>query len=108
MCRKFTGSILPQNFNVPTQNISPPLASNPSFKLYKSSSFGKRGFCSICGSSITFSYDKKPDHTEIYIGVLDEEVLCGKRDEANAWEDAHGRHIPRIGGLGKEICYTER
>jgi hypothetical protein len=57
---------------------------------------------------MSFIYEKKPDQTEIYMGVLDEEVLCGKKDEANAWDDAHGRHVPRIGGLGKDICYTER
>ena len=34
-------------------------------------------------------------------------MLCGKRDEANAWEDEHGRHVPRIGGVGREMCYPQ-
>lgn len=40
---------------------------------------------------------------EINLGVLDEEVLCGKRDEGNAWVDERGTHVPRIGGWGSVL-----
>ena len=41
---------------------------------------------------------------EINLGALDEEVLCGKRDEENAWDDELGRHVPRKGGWGKILA----
>jgi len=108
MCRKFTGSLLPQNIGIPSKNVSPPFASNATYKLYKSSDFGSRGFCSECGSSLTFVERENPENTELCLGSLDEEILCGKRDEDNSWEDEHGKHVPRKGGIGRELCYTER
>ncbi|KAF2188220.1 hypothetical protein K469DRAFT_627683 [Zopfia rhizophila CBS 207.26] len=107
MCRKHSGSLLPQNCGFPKVNISPPLEDNPSYKTYKSSHEAYRGFCGICGSALTFNYNKEPETTEINLGAFDEDVLCGKRDEANAWEDEYGRHVPRIGGVGKELCYAK-
>ena len=104
MCRKHTGSILPQNCAFPTANISPPLKENPAYKIYKSSSFAYRGFCSTCGSSLAFNYDGEPEQTEINLGAIDEDILCGKRDETSAWDDEYGHHVPRVGGLGREIC----
>lgn len=55
---------------------------------------------------MTFGYKDEPETTEIFLGAFDEEVLCGKPDEANAWEDEYGRHVPRVGGVGKELCYA--
>ncbi|ORY16722.1 Mss4-like protein [Clohesyomyces aquaticus] len=107
MCRKHSGSLLPQNCKFPTANISPPLKGNPAFKTYNSSSNAYRGFCGDCGSALTFHFVKEPEFTEINLGAFDEEVLCGKRDESNAWEDEHGRHVPRIGGVGRELCYPQ-
>lgn len=106
MCRKHSGSLLPQNISIPTYNISPPLTSSsqPTFKTYDSSPSSERGFCSTCGSALTF-HDKKSDRVEINIGSIDEEVLIGKKDEANAWEDKYGKHVPRIGGWGYELAY---
>lgn len=108
MCRKFTGSLLPQTYGVPTANISPRLTDNAAFKVYKSSATGSRGFCRDCGSSLVFVEIGNTAETELHLGALDEEVLCGAKDEANAWTDESGRHVPRVGGLGKELCYTER
>ncbi|KAF2121161.1 Mss4-like protein [Lophiotrema nucula] len=107
MCRKHGGSLFPQNVGIPTANIFPALDSNPSYKLYKSSPTAFRGFCSTCGSALTFNDTGTPEIVEINMGAFDEEVLCGKRDEANAWEDEYGRHVPRIGGVGKELCYPK-
>src|ERR1700744_3346575 len=78
MCRKFTGCVLPQNVSIPTSYIKPPLPSNKTYKAYASSPGAFRGFCSNCGSSLTFNENDKPEMTEIHLGSLYEEVLCGK------------------------------
>ena len=40
----------------------------------------------------------------INLGAFDEEELCGERDEAGAWEDEYGRHVPRSSrGWGREL-----
>ncbi len=103
MCRKHSGSLYPQNCPFPRANIHPRLdpASLPSYKTYQSSSTACRGFCSTCGSPLTYLASSDADKIEVNLGALDEEVLCGKRDEENAWEDEIGRHIPRKGGWGK-------
>ncbi|KAF2871781.1 Mss4-like protein [Massariosphaeria phaeospora] len=109
MCRKHSGSLLPQNCSFPKSHITPPLDSNPTFKRYASTPSAHRGFCSTCGSALTFQYAKEPDVIEINLGAIDEEVLCGKKDEAKAWEDEYGIHVPRIrgSGWGKELCYPQ-
>lgn len=105
MCRKHSGSLLPQNCGFPVSNVEPPLtsSSHPSYKTYASSSTTLRGFCSTCGSALSFHDQDEPDVVEINLGAFDEDVLCGKRDEDNAWEDGMGRHVPRVGGVGKVL-----
>jgi len=105
MCRKHSGGLFPQNGAYPLSNVSPPLTSNPTYKTYASGPSTERGFCSTCGSALTFNDKGDVNVIEINLGALDEHVLCGKRDEAGAWEDEHGRHVPRIGGWGKEIAF---
>ena len=107
MCRKHSGSILPQNCGFPVENVTPPLDSNPTFKRYESSPGAFRGFCSTCGSALTFNERSSPEIIEINVGAFDEDVICGKKDEDNAWEDKHGRHVPRVGGVGKELVYPK-
>jgi hypothetical protein len=54
---------------------------------------------------LTF-YDKSDEATmEINLGAFDEDVLCGERDEANAWTDEVGRHVPRKGGVGRVLGF---
>jgi hypothetical protein len=105
MCRKHSGSLFPQNSSIPLSNISPPLTSNPTYKTYASGPETERGFCSTCGSALTFNDKRDVDLVMISLGAFDEDVLCGKRNEAGAWEDEHGRHVPRTGGWGKELGY---
>ncbi|KAF2268763.1 hypothetical protein CC78DRAFT_509931 [Lojkania enalia] len=107
MCRKHSGSLVPQNCGFPKTNVSPPLSSNPTYRNYNSSPTASRGFCGTCGSALSFEDKSSADFIEINLGAFDEEVLCGKRDEANAWEDEYGRHVPRIGGAGYELCYPK-
>lgn len=81
------------------------MENNQSYQIYHSGPNTYRGFCGTCGSALTFNDQREPDMVEINVGSFDEEVLCGKRDEAHAWEDEYGRHVPRIDGVGKELCY---
>ncbi|KAF2651465.1 hypothetical protein K491DRAFT_696448 [Lophiostoma macrostomum CBS 122681] len=105
MCRKHSGSLLPQCCGFPWANITPHFASNPAYKTYSSSVHVYRGFCGTCGSALTCNEKSTPDIVEINLGAFDEDVLCGTRDEEKAWEDEYGRHVPRTGGVGKELCY---
>jgi hypothetical protein len=101
MCRKFTGALVPQSITGPTSDISPPLASHSTYKTYRSSPFAYRSFCGTCGSSLAFNYDDHPETTEIYLGSLDEEVLCGKKVA-----EAEGGALSKREGsdLGYELC----
>ncbi|KAF2690551.1 hypothetical protein K458DRAFT_413319 [Lentithecium fluviatile CBS 122367] len=105
MCRKHSGALFPQNASFSIANFSPPITSHPTYKTYASSPNTERGFCSTCGSVLVFHDKRDTDTIQINLGAFDEDVLCGKRDEAGAWEDEYGRHVPRIGGWGKELCY---
>lgn len=104
MCRKFTGCPVPQNVSIPTSYISPPLDSNPTYKSYRSSSFAHRSFCNNCGSSLTFCYDAKPELTEVYLGTLDEEALCGKKIGPEEDSKCTSRDES---GLGYDLCKAQ-
>lgn len=80
---------------VPTAWISPPLSSTPTFKSYESSSKARRSFCGNCGSSLAFNYKDKPEQTEIYLGTIDEDTLCGKKVEGSG---------KRVGGVGLDLA----
>lgn len=105
MCRKHSGSLLPQNISFPTAHVVPNLDSFETYKTYASGPSTSRGFCAKCGSSLTFKDDKDADRIEISIGAFDEEVLLGNKVEEEAWEDEHGRHVPRKGGWGYELGF---
>lgn len=77
-CRKTSGHF-----------VAATAASNDSLKIhdaqgalrwYRSSSFARRGFCSICGSSLFWQRDDT-DHTSIMAGTLDGDT--GLRIEAH-------------------------
>ena len=104
MCRKFTGCPIPQCVSIPTSYISPPLSSNASYKTYHSSSSAYRSFCNNCGSSLAFTYDASPEITEIYLGTLDEDALCGKK----VGQEEDGKCTERDGsGLGYDLCKAQ-
>lgn len=105
MCRKHSGSLFPQNISFPTGHVSPAFGVFPTYKTYASSPTTSRGFCSACGSPLTFNDEKTKDVVEINIGSLDEEVLIGEKVESEAWEDDLGRHVPRRGGWGYELGF---
>ncbi|EAS28520.3 uncharacterized protein CIMG_09724 [Coccidioides immitis RS] len=107
-CRKFTGSLVPQLLTVPTANIHPPLSSQPAYKAFQTpeNPAGHRMFCSSCGSSIAYQNTNRAQDTEVYLGSLDEDVLCGRKGESTKTE--WGDWPERIGGLGVDICKTQR
>ncbi|KAF1966026.1 hypothetical protein BU23DRAFT_560596 [Bimuria novae-zelandiae CBS 107.79] len=107
MCRKHSGSLLPQNIAFPTDNVSPQFPSLPTYKTYDSGPTTSRDFCSTCGSPLTFSDAKDKNVIQINIGAFDEEVLLGEKVESEAWKDEYGRHMPRKGGWGYELGFPK-
>jgi len=105
ICRKFTGSLVPQSISVATSWISPPLSGSQTFKIYRSSSKGERGFCSDCGSSLTFKYIEQPERIELNLGTFDEEVLVGKKVGQKS-SGEYGMHTTREKALGTLLCQT--
>ncbi|EEP79812.1 predicted protein [Uncinocarpus reesii 1704] len=107
-CRKFTGGLVPQLLSVPTANIQPPLSSQQTYKAFQTpeNPTGHRMFCSNCGSSVAYVNTNRAHETEIYLGSLDEEVLCGRKGGRK--ETEWGVWHERSGGLGMEICKTQR
>jgi hypothetical protein len=77
LCRKFTGSLIHQSGTFPSSSISPPFTSNASYTQFASSQKASRGFCRVCGSSLTFRF-AEGDQIEILFGTIDEEILRSK------------------------------
>jgi len=106
-CRKFTGCLQPQSIGVPVASISPPFKSNATYKEWDSGNGGLRGFCTTCGSSLTFNYVTTPESTEIWIGALDEEVLVGKKTGADEDCGKYGKKaIRETDGFGAALVDT--
>ncbi|KAH7043172.1 Mss4-like protein [Macrophomina phaseolina] len=109
-CRKTTGSLLPQLLEIPLSHVTPDLtptydaAALPSYRLYRSSSRACRGFCTACGSSLTWIDAERPETIEVHVGTLDEEVLIGRLVESKEEErDEYGVRQKREGGWGREL-----
>ena len=66
-----------QGCTFPNSSINPPFTSNASYTQFASSEKGVRGFCRVCGSSLTFNY-AGVDKMEILLGTIDEEILKSK------------------------------
>jgi hypothetical protein len=99
-CRKFTGALVPQSFQVPTGDIHPELASFSTYRTFDSGPESYRGFCGKCGSSLT--HNDEVGRTEIWLGCVDVDYLAG-RQEGEVFETGVGRMRERSGGLGKEL-----
>ena len=103
-CRKFTGSLIPQSFQVPTTSIQPELTSFPTYKTYASGPESYRGFCLNCGSSLT--HNDEEGFTEIWLGCVDVDFLAGKK-EGKEFQTKEGKMRERVGGLGRELCVAK-
>jgi len=56
---------------------------------------------------LTFEYVDKPEETEVFVGSIDEEVLCGKK-VGEEGVGRYGRRAIREGGFGKELVDARR
>lgn len=83
-----------------------PLSEFPTFKRYFSTETGSRGFCSECGCSLSFQFNNP--RCELYMGTIDEEVLCGKKVGEEEGGEGTGMKAKREGGIGKELFDTSR
>ncbi|KAK1141017.1 hypothetical protein N8T08_009674 [Aspergillus melleus] len=106
MCRKFTASIYAQILPLSTTQLSPRhLSTFDTYKEYRSSETCLRGFCSACGSSLSFRSEDAPDKIYILLGTLDEEVLVGEKVAGSGRETEFGVVWERKGGIGMPLAY---
>ncbi|KAI9796890.1 MAG: hypothetical protein M1833_005939 [Piccolia ochrophora] len=94
-CRKWTGALVPSLLELNPSQITwaKPTAPNP-FREFNSSPGCYRGFCSNCGSSLTWRSEAEKDTIELCTGSIDEELLIGHKT---------GNGVERTGGWGKEL-----
>jgi hypothetical protein len=108
MCRKQTGAVIPHMATFPMADIEPPLTDNPALQIYKSSEQGSRWFCNRCGSSIAWQDHSKPKELDLFLGIIDEDHLCGKIISGSTDQiggTGKGRDaVKREKGLGLELC----
>jgi len=68
MCQKAVGGPFKAWANVPLENIAWTRGTRATFR---SSSAAERGFCSRCGTPLTFAYLQRPGTISVTIGSLD-------------------------------------
>jgi len=73
MCQRATGGIFGALANLPKASLTWTKGS-PSF--FESSTVAKRGFCSHCGTPLTFGYNDTPG-IDVTIGSLDDPEVAG-------------------------------
>ncbi|KAG8630342.1 hypothetical protein KVT40_001961 [Elsinoe batatas] len=86
LCRKFTGAVIPRllRCHISWSNI-PLFHLSPEYRTYTTTAVlgvtGPRGFCSTCGSSLSFHGKAVADMEwfEIFLGTVDEDVLAGTK-----------------------------
>ncbi|KAF2459202.1 Mss4-like protein [Lineolata rhizophorae] len=110
-CRKFTGALLPHLISMPSTSLTPPLTptSFPTYTLYPSSATAFRGFCRVCGASLSFvsragaDDSAVSDTVELHVGCLDEDDLVGRK-ACEERDGEHGMRAVREGGeVGRDI-----
>ena len=110
-------TVLPSQLKWATPTPSSPHLSTAPFKEFSSSPQGRRGFCTECGSSLTWRTEDNPGEVEILVGTIDEVFLIGDRSarvesHSLAWqgkwievlrtEDEDGRT-----SLGQDLCVPQ-
>jgi len=68
-CRRNTGSVVATFVGVNDQDIE---FTTDKRSFYESSPGVRRGFCSNCGTPVTFEADRYPNEVHIYISTLNE------------------------------------
>lgn len=72
MCQKFSGSAFGSFMRVETSGFK--ITEGKEFeKIYNSSDFAARAFCSECGSSFRYIYKESPELTFVATGCLDDD-----------------------------------
>ena len=97
MCRKHSGAPALAFVHFPVETFS---WENGEPTRYRSSEFAERGFCSVCGSSITMHEAVLSDRIQIAVGSLDEPGRVGIDDHVwtrsqIAWFDVNDG-LPRF------------
>ena len=86
-CRKRSGALTAPyidtltthvHWSTPSHHPTTSPTTLPSFAEYSASAGKHRGFCTTCGSPLTFRSDDCPGEVEVTTGSLDEEVLAGE------------------------------
>ena len=100
LCRKFTGALLPQAISIPTSYISPSPPLQPNLQVIPFIIIRISLFLQQLRIQPSIYYNGRPETTEIHLGSLDEEVLCGKK--VGQAED--GKVTKRTGQLSGMTC----
>lgn len=80
MCRKFTASLTAQFLAIKSTMLTPAFNTFATFREYESTPGVFGGFCTSCGSSLSWRTLAIPDIVDIFIGTLDEKWLTEDRD----------------------------
>lgn len=83
-CRRFTGAPVFAAAQVERGAFE----TSGATQQYRSSDHGIRHFCGVCGSSLFFEFDNRPDRVEVLVGTLD--------DASDVVPTFHGFHMERI------------
>lgn len=85
-CRKQAGTLVVHFITVPPSQLKWESPSPPNFQLpdvpfqeFSSSAQGRRGFCTKCGSALTWRNVEQPEELELFVGTIDEIFLIGDR-----------------------------
>lgn len=107
-------TVLPSQLKWATPSLSNPQIPAASFKEFSSSTYGRRGFCTECGSALTWRDERNTAEVELFVGTIDEVFLIGDRTtrveshslagpgewiEVLGKEDEDGRT-----SLGQDLC----
>ncbi|KAF2222538.1 hypothetical protein BDZ85DRAFT_129198 [Elsinoe ampelina] len=111
LCRKFTGAVIPRllSCHISWSNL-PLFHHSAEYKTYTTTVVpgvtGHRGFCSTCGSSLSFHGKAvgEMEWFEIFLGTVDEDVLAGKK--VGETEGRFGKRAVREGGWGDVLLDT--
>ncbi|EFY91176.1 hypothetical protein J3459_017122 [Metarhizium acridum] len=92
MGRKFTASLLAQFLAIRRLSLAPSLKDSSTCAEYESSPGVLRGFCSRCGSSLSYRSLKYPEVVDVFIGSLDEKWLSNHTAVAKILATPSGYH----------------
>lgn len=74
-------TVLPSQLKWATPSPSRPYLPAAPFKEFASSAQGRRGFCTECGSTLTWRDEQNLEEVELFVGTIDEVFLIGDRSE---------------------------